>query len=203
MPSYGLPPQIVMTTPLLEGLDGVEKMSKSLGNYVGVTDSPDEMFGKLMSISDALMWRYYELLTDLTAAEIGALKTQVESQALHPKEAKIDLAKRIVGIPRRTGCGQAAAEFERVHARRETPSDLQEHVVAFGADLDRALTRVLVDTGLAVSTSDAGRKIQQGGVRVKGARITDVKHRIALADLPALLQVSRHAVRLVPAPPEH
>ena len=96
MPAFDLPPQIVMTTPLLEGLDGVEKMSKSLGNYVGVTDAPGEMFGKLMSISDTLMWRYFLLLTDLTAAEIDAMKAQVASGALHPKQAKVGLASRIV-----------------------------------------------------------------------------------------------------------
>jgi tyrosyl-tRNA synthetase len=198
MPSYGLPPQIVMTTPLLEGLDGVEKMSKSLGNYVGVTDSPNEMFGKLMSISDALMWRYFELLTDLTGAEIAALKARVESQALHPKQAKIDLARRIVSEFHDAAAAEhAVVEFDRVHARRETPSDLQDHAVIFGTAPDRALTRVLVEVGFAASTSDAGRKIQQGGVRIGGARITDIKHRIAPADLPALLQVSRNAVRLI------
>ena len=93
MPSFDLPAQIVMTTPLLEGLDGVEKMSKSLGNYVGVTDPPGEMFGKLMSISDQLMWRYYLLLTDLAEQDVNALKQQVDGGALHPKKAKIDLAQ--------------------------------------------------------------------------------------------------------------
>ena len=92
MPGYGLEAQVVMTTPLLEGLDGVEKMSKSLGNYVGVTEPPDEMFGKLMSISDELMWRYYLLLTDLAPAEIDALEARVAAGALHPKQAKVDLA---------------------------------------------------------------------------------------------------------------
>src|SRR3954469_10724691 len=96
MPAYHLEPQIVMTTPLLEGLDGVEKMSKSLGNYVGVTDAPAEMFGKVMSISDELMWKYYTLLTDLTPAQIGSLRARVSSGDLHPKQAKVDLAKAIV-----------------------------------------------------------------------------------------------------------
>ncbi len=198
MPSYGLPPQIVMTTPLLEGLDGVEKMSKSLGNYVGVTDAPDEMFGKLMSISDALMWRYYELLTDLGLTEIATLRARVDAQTLHPKQAKSDLASRIVSEFHDAAAAQkAAAEFERVHARREPPSDLPQHVVTFGADADRALTRVLVDVGLAVSTSEAGRKIQQGGVRLGGTKVSDIKRRLVPGDLPVLLQVSRHTVRLV------
>jgi tyrosyl-tRNA synthetase len=156
------------------------------------------MFGKLMSISDELMWRYYELLTDLTAAEISALKARVESQALHPKQAKVDLAKRIVAEFHDSSAAVAAAdEFERVHARRETPSELLQHVVTFGADTDRALTRVLVDVGLAVSTSEAGRKIQQGGVRLGGTKVSDIKRRLMPGDLPVLLQVSRHAVRLI------
>ncbi len=96
MPAYDLEPQVVMTTPLLEGLDGVEKMSKSLGNYVGVTDAPAEMFGKLMSISDELMWKYYTLLTDLGPSEVEALRQGVVSGGLHPKQAKVDLATRIV-----------------------------------------------------------------------------------------------------------
>jgi tyrosyl-tRNA synthetase len=198
MPSYGLSPQIVMTTPLLEGLDGVEKMSKSLGNYVGVTDAPDEMFGKLMSISDALMWRYYGLLTDLTMADIASLKAQVESNTLHPKQAKVDLARRIVSaFHTETAAANAVEEFDRVHARREMPSDVPEHAVAFGSEADRALTRVLVDVGFAASASDAARKIQQRGVRLNGQRVTEPRHRLRPGDLPALLQVGRNASRLV------
>src|SRR4029453_11506467 len=96
MPAFGLEPQIVMTTPLLEGHDGVEKMSKSLGNYVGVTDAPTEMFGKLMSISDTLMWRYYALSTDLGERGVADLRARVEAGELHPKGVKSDLARRIV-----------------------------------------------------------------------------------------------------------
>jgi tyrosyl-tRNA synthetase len=198
MPSYGLPAQIVMTTPLLEGLDGGEKMSKSLGNYVGVTDSSDEMFGKLMSVSDTLMWRYYLLLTDLTASEVGALKARVESGALHPKQAKVDLARRIVSeFHDPSAAERAAAEFDRVHGKGELPSDLRDLAVDFGGETDRPLTKLLVDAGLASSTSEAGRKIQQGGVRVNGQRITRVTYRVDAADLPLLLQAGRHALRVV------
>jgi tyrosyl-tRNA synthetase len=151
-----------------------------------------------MSISDALMWRYYELLTDLTAAQIAALRDRVASESLHPKQAKVELAKRIVSeFHDAAAADQAADEFERVHARRETPSDLQAHVVAFGADSDRALTRVLVDVGFAASTSDARRKIQQGGVRLSGEKVDEVTRRIGARDLPALLRVGRQTVRLV------
>jgi tyrosyl-tRNA synthetase len=197
MPSYGLEAQIVMTTPLLEGLDGVEKMSKSLGNYVGVTEPSDTMFGKLMSISDDLMWRYYLLLTDLGEAGIEALKQQVAAGSVHPKQAKIDLAKRIVADYHSPETAErAAAEFERVHARGELPSELREVVIAFGADDSRPLTRILVDAGLASSTSEAGRKIQQGGVKLAGERVGDPRHRLSRGDLPVVLQVGRHVVQL-------
>ena len=199
MPSFDLPPQIVMTTPLLEGLDGVEKMSKSLGNYVGVTDAPGEMFGKLMSIGDILMWRYYLLLTDLSTADIEALKAQVADGALHPKQAKIGLATRIVSqFHSVEAAEEAAREFDRVHAQGQLPSDLREVRVDFGGELSRALTRLMVDAGLAPSTSDAGRRIQQGGVKLDGQRIDDVKHRVEPGRLPAVLQTGRHAVRLLP-----
>ena len=198
MPSFDLPPQIVMTTPLLEGLDGVEKMSKSLGNYVGVTDAPGEMFGKLLSISDTLMWRYYLLLTDLSGAEIDAMKAQVASGALHPKQAKVELATRLVsqfhGAP---AADEAAREFDRVHAQRELPTDMREVRLDFSTEPTRSLTRILVDVALAASTSEAGRKIQQGGVRLGGQRVTDIRHRLSPDQLPLVLQVGRHAARLV------
>jgi tyrosyl-tRNA synthetase len=198
MPSYGLEPQIVMTTPLLEGLDGVEKMSKSLGNYVGVTESADSMFGKLMSISDTLMWRYYLLLTDVGEPDIDRLRARVTAGEVHPKQAKIDLARLIVTEYHSSAdADRAANEFERVHARGELPSDLRSVAVAFTADPAKALTRIMVDAGLASSTSEAGRKIQQGGVRVDGTRIADARHRLQPSDLPAVLQVGRHTVQLV------
>jgi len=198
MPGFDLAPQIVMTTPLLEGLDGVEKMSKSLGNYVGVTDAPGDMFGKLMSVSDVLMWRYYRLLTDKTPEEIAALEAAVSSGQIHPKQAKIDLARAIVTqFHDAEAASLAAAEFDRVHARGELPSDLREVVVAFEGDAEVALTRILADAGLAASTSEAGRKIQQGGVRVNGEKVSDMKLRIRSSSLPLTVQAGRHAVRLV------
>jgi len=179
-------------------LDGVEKMSKSFGNYVGVTESPGDMFGKLMSISDELMWRYYELLTDVDGAGIESMKARVAAGTLHPKQAKIDLARRIVTeFHDQASADQAADEFDRVHARGELPSDLRDVPVSFGSDPDRALTRLLVDAGLAPSTSDASRKIQQGGVRLNGHRVTDPRQRVRPGELPALVQVGRNAIRLV------
>jgi len=151
-----------------------------------------------MSIGDTLMWRYYLLLTDLTTAEVDELKRKVEDGVLHPKQAKVDLARRIVAQFHDPAAAEAAAaEFDRVHAKGELPTDLREVRVNFGGEPTRALTRVLVDAGLAPSTSDAGRRIQQGGVKVNGAKVDDLKYRIAPEHLPALVQTGRHAVRLV------
>jgi tyrosyl-tRNA synthetase len=192
MPSYDLEPQIVMTTPLLEGLDGVEKMSKSLGNYIGVTEPATEMFGKLMSISDDLMWRYYGLLTDLTPAGILGIRTRVESGALHPKQAKVDLATTIVAdFHGADEAARAAEQFERRFSKKELPTDaavIELSDEEWAAPLEKRLVRC----GLADSMSDARRKILQGGVRIDGEKV-------ALgASLPAgrgeyVLQVGKHA----------
>jgi tyrosyl-tRNA synthetase len=172
MPAYGLEPQIVMTTPLLEGLDGVEKMSKSLGNYVGVTEPPSEMFGKLMSISDELMWKYYTLLTDLSSDEVLGLRNRVSAGDLHPKQAKADLARRIVSDFHGTAeAARAAEEFERRFSRRELP--VEASVVELADDEWAAsLEKRLVRCGLAASMSEARRKITQGGVRVNGEKVS-------------------------------
>jgi tyrosyl-tRNA synthetase len=200
MSAYGLEPQILMTTPLLEGLDGVEKMSKSLGNYVGVTEPPVEMFAKLMSISDVLMWRYYELLTPMAPGEVAATKALVESGELHPKQAKIALARTIVtDFYSAADADRAAEEFDRVHARGELPTDVRVVRVAFAAPGDLPLTRIIVDAGLATSASDASRKIQQGGVKLAGNRVSDTRWRLGPAVLPVVLQVGRHVVRLIDA----
>jgi tyrosyl-tRNA synthetase len=144
------------------------------------------------------MWRYYRLLTDKTADEIAALEAAVSGGQMHPKQAKVDLAHAIVTeFHDAAAASHAAAEFDRVHARGELPSDLREVVVMFEGDADVALTRILADAGLAASTSEAGRKIQQGGVRVNGEKVSDMKFRIRSASLPLTLQAGRHAVRLV------
>jgi tyrosyl-tRNA synthetase len=172
MPAFDLEAQVVMTTPLLEGLDGVEKMSKSLGNYVGVTDSPSEMFGKLMSISDELMWKYYTLLTDLQPTEVLQMRNRVTAGQLHPKVAKMDLAGRIVGdFHGADAADHAAQEFERRFARRELPIDAQS-VALSEQEWNASLEKRLVRCGLADSMSDARRKVQQGGVRINGEKVT-------------------------------
>jgi tyrosyl-tRNA synthetase len=161
MPAYGLEPQVVMTTPLLEGTDGVEKMSKSLGNYVGVTEEPDVMFGKLMGISDALMWRYYLLLTDFGAGQIEQKKEQGD-----PMGAKLALARRLVADFHGAAAGDAAeAEWRRVHQEKEAPAEMPVFTLAAGA---HKVHDVLVFTGLAPSRSEAVRLVRAGAVRVDG-----------------------------------
>ena len=201
MPGYGLEAQVVMTTPLLEGLDGVEKMSKSLGNYVGVAEPAGEMFGKLMSVSDELMWKYYLLLTDLSEADVNALKGQVAAGALHPKDAKIDMAKRITADFHSMAAASDTAEafqarFARGEISVETLANIRVAVPAGGV----ALSKILVEAGLATSAADAGRKIQQGGVRVDREKVTDGRARIDAARTAFLLEVGRRAVRITPEP---
>jgi tyrosyl-tRNA synthetase len=186
MREYGLEPQVVLTTPLLEGLDGVEKMSKSLGNYVGVTDRPEEMFGKLMSVSDELMWKYYELLTDLSLAEIAKKKAEGE-----PMRAKMELARRIVADFHSTAAAEAAQEhFDSVIRRKEVPRDMEEKAVTRGT----ALSAFLVIAGLASSKSEAKRLIEQRAVYLDDILIKgDV-----LLDLNGVLKVGkRRFVRVV------
>jgi tyrosyl-tRNA synthetase len=197
MPSYQLEPQIVMTTPLLEGLDGVEKMSKSVGNYVGITESADEMFGKLMSISDELMWRYYLLLTDRTTAEIEALRAEVASGARHPKQAKIDLAIEIVsGFHSEAAAKRAAEAFAARFERGELSADALPQVDVVVGDESIGLAKLVAEAGLATSTSEASRKIQQGGVKVDRERITDIKHRVLASRRSLVLEVGRRAAKV-------
>jgi len=178
MQHYELTPQIVLTGPILEGLDAKldpasgrvagDKMSKSLGNYVGVAEPPEEQFGKLMSVSDDLMWRYYELLSERTTAEIAALR------AGHPKAAKVALAKEIVTRFHGAEAALRSEEhFEQVHARRETPEDVPEKGFALAGQASLPLANLLADAGLASSRSEARRLISQGGVTVNGERATD------------------------------
>jgi tyrosyl-tRNA synthetase len=201
MPAFGLEAQVVMTTPLLEGVDGVEKMSKSLGNYVGVTDPPSEMFGKLMSISDDLMWKYYTLLTDLGPEEIVQLRNRVLAEEAHPKQAKVDLAKRIVSDFHSAADADRAAEtFERRFAKKELSDDLPEHEAHYGPEGSKRVATIMVECGLAESASDATRKIEQGGVKLDGNRLTDARARLGPPVSSVVMQVGRRAVRIVLVP---
>ena len=162
MPAYGLEPQVVLTTPLLEGIQGVEKMSKSLGNYVGVTEEPGVMYSKLMSISDDLMWKYYALLTDLAPAQIEAERARGEAMA-----SKLALARRIVAdFHDASSAAVAEDEWRRVHQGREVPADLPARRIPAGSYKPHEF---LADHGLAKSRSDAARLLKQRAVRRDGA----------------------------------
>lgn len=168
----GQKPQVVLTMPLLEGLDGVQKMSKSLGNYIGITDAPGEMFGKLMSISDTLMWRYYELLSFRAVDEIKALQDAV-SDGRNPRDVKFELAREIVARFHDADAAEAAQrDFVARFQKHAVPEDLPEVVVAADAD-GMGVAHVLKAAGLVSSTSEAFRMIGQGAVRVDGERVED------------------------------
>ncbi len=176
--SHGQEPQVVLTMPLLEGLDGVNKMSKSLGNYIGISESPDNIFGKVMSVSDELMFRYYELLSDLGMDEITALRQDMEAGRVHPREVKVRLALELTGrFHDNEAAEQARLNFEQVFARHELPDDIPEYN-APADDEPVWLPRLLLDAGLVRSTSDGRRMIKQRAVSVNGEKVTDVEVKV-------------------------
>jgi len=201
---YGFPPQIVLTMPLLEGLDGDRKMSKSYGNYVGITEAPQEMFGKLMSISDALMWRYYELLTDLTLAEIEKLQADVKAGTLHPMRAKKDLAKRIIADFHSPADAEAAEEnWAKQFQKDEVPENLEEvEIVAstVGTPAEGGVKvnvgKVLAQAGLAESNSDAQRKLKAGSVKIDGETYKELYLQISLP-VEKVFRVGRKMKKIV------
>lgn len=182
-------PQVVITTPLLEGLDGVNKMSKSLNNYIGIDESPNEMFGKVMSISDELMWRYYDLITDLTPAEIATLKSEIEA-GKNPRDVKVNLAKLIIKDFHSAEAAQAAEdEFNRRFVKKEVPDEIAEVVIA--AQTYR-LADLVVASGLVETKGEAKRLIDQGGVKIDGEKATAASAEIDMANgKSVILQVGK------------
>jgi tyrosyl-tRNA synthetase len=187
MREYKLEPQVVLTMPLLEGLDGVEKMSKSLGNYIGIDEPPASIFGKVMSISDALMWKYYVLCTDLTPAQIDELKN-----IAHPMDAKRGLAKHIIRDFHSEEAAEAAeAEFRRVFSEGQTPDEIAE-VSLPASDEPQLLAKVITSAKLAESNKDAQRLIAQGGVLVDDVKVETTRHALdARAGQSYLLKVGK------------
>jgi tyrosyl-tRNA synthetase len=170
MPHYGLEPQVLLTTPLLEGIDGKEKMSKSLGNYVGVEEAPRESYGKLMSISDDMMWRYYELCTDVSREGIAEMQALVARGELHPKKAKEGLAIRVISdFHGEQAALETRQEFERVHTEKGLPDDIPEHRYPAG-DGKVYLPALLTALGLASSRGEVDRLLKQGGIRIDDER---------------------------------
>jgi len=192
--SHGQPSQVVLTMPLLEGLDGVQKMSKSLGNYIGVDDVPEEMFGKLMSVPDTLMWRYFDLLSLRPSSELAALRAGIDAGG-NPRDAKYELGLELVSrFHDPIAAERAKAAFVQRFREGSLPRDLPEYRAVVGAG--RAIANVLVDAGLTGSTSESHRMVGQGAVKIDGLRIED--GRALLSPGPSIvLQVGKRRAAIV------
>lgn len=177
---WGQEPQVCVTMPLLEGTDGVQKMSKSYGNYIGIDEPPKEIYGKVMSISDELMLRYYELLSDITLEELEKLKQDIKSGALHPKKAKENLAKEIVARYHGDDAARhAGEEFERVFKQKDLPDEIPTHKISWDETGEIWLPKALREAGLISSTSEGRRLIKQGAVSIDGEKVTDPDYKLA------------------------
>jgi len=196
---YGIEsPQVAILLPLLVGTDGVKKMSKSYGNYIGITEPPEEMFGKIMSISDELMWQYWELLTDLTVEEINKLKEDVQKGILHPMEVKKQLGMYIVErFHSKENAIKAREHFEKVHSKKEIPEDIPVFKVSeIGTETE--LFEIIFNLKLAASKAEAKRLIKQGGVKVNGEKITDPMYKPDLARQLIIQVGKRKFAKIIP-----
>jgi tyrosyl-tRNA synthetase len=182
---YDQEAQVAIIMPILKGLDGVNKMSKSLGNYIGINEPPDEMFGKVMSISDELMWEYYELLTDFSVAEIEQMKSNGEN----PRNLKVNLAKLIIkDFHSEEAANEAENEFNRRFVRKEIPDEIEEKVLT---ETVWKLPKLLAETGLAASVGEARRLIEQGGVKINGEKASNINADVEISETGVLLQVGK------------
>ncbi len=194
--NYGQKPQVIMTMPILEGLDGVQKMSKSLNNYIGINDEPNDMFGKIMSISDDLMWRYFELLSFKPMDEINAYRESIEKDGANPRDIKFELAIEIIArFHDQAAADGAKQDFIQRFQKGQLPDEIPEH------ELDPAnspwmVGAALKDAGLVSSTSEAIRMIKQGAVKINGEKIENAKLELELSD-PIILQVGKRKVAKV------
>ncbi len=176
--AWGQEPQVVITLPLLEGLDGVNKMSKSLGNYIGITDDANDIYGKILSISDELMWRYYELLSDLAHDEVAQLKADVEKGTVHPKAAKMQLAREITArFYDQDAAVQAEAHFETVFKKHDLPDEIPEFHCSCGEE-SIWLPKLLADAGMVKGTGEGRRMISQNAVSLDSEKISDQDYNV-------------------------
>ncbi|MBX7174195.1 MAG: tyrosine--tRNA ligase [Pyrinomonadaceae bacterium] len=181
---YNQEPQVILTTPLLEGLDGVNKMSKSLNNYIGIDENPNEMFGKVMSVSDELMWRYYELVTDLTPAEIEKMRNSDEN----PRNFKVNLAKLIIkDFHSQSAANEAEENFIRQFVNKDVPDEIEEKLINAGS---YKLVDLLLQTGMVESKGEAKRLIEQGGVKLNGEKASNTGAEIEVSG-EMILQVGK------------
>lgn len=177
--AYGQEPQCVLTMPILEGIDGVNKMSKSLDNYISVVDTPKDMFGKTMRISDDLMYRWYQLLTDITASELNQLRTDVAEKRKHPRDVKVSLAKFLIKRFHSEAAAQAAEdEFNRIFVDKGLPDEIPDFSVE--PEVQLGLAALMVKAGLVTSNSEGTRLIQGGGVQIDGEKVSDPKLKVDL-----------------------
>lgn len=195
--SYGQEQQVCITMPLLVGLDGVKKMSKSLGNYIGVTDAPNDMYGKIMAISDDLMWSWYDLLSFRSLEEIAQIKQQVKD-GMNPRDAKVLLALELVARFHSEKAAKAAKEeFTNRFAKGQLPSDLEDLTLEVPTgEIDYPLANLLKDAGMVNSTSEAYRNIEGNGVSIDGKKVTDKKYRVAVGTT-AVYQVGKRKFKRV------
>ena len=194
--NVGQPPQVIMTMPILEGLDGVQKMSKSLDNYIGVSDKPNDMFGKIMSISDELMWRYFELLSFKPIDQIDAYRQSIDNDGANPRDIKFELAMEIIErFHSKNAAQDAMQDFIQRFQKGQLPDEIPEH------ELDPAnspwmIGAALKDAGLVTSTSEAIRMIKQGAVKINGEKVEDAKLELEFSS-PLILQVGKRKVAKV------
>ena len=182
-------PQVVMTLPILEGTDGVRKMSKSYGNYIGITEPPDAMFGKVMSIPDPLIIKYFELTTDLVPHTIQEYRARLDSGTVNPRDVKFELARAIVRMYHSPGAAeQAAADFEKVFTKKQMPDNIQTHTIT---EAEINIVDLLVVTGLMKSRGEAKRKIREGAIDIDGVRVSDIDHVVVLTQ-PVIVRAGKH-----------
>ncbi len=192
---YGMPQQVVLTMPILEGLDGVQKMSKSLGNYIGINDAPNDMFGKIMSISDELMWRYFELLSFRPLEEIDRLKEEVAA-GRNPRDVKFELAREIIGrFHDEAAAEKAQADFIARFQKGALPGEIPEKRVSVGSD-GLPIANVMKEAGLVSSTSEGLRMLKQGAVKLDGAKVDDKSLMLRAGSAP-LIQVGKRRIARV------
>ena len=195
---FGQEPQVVFTMPLLEGTDGIQKMSKSLDNYIGITEPPEEIFGKVMSISDDLMVRYYELLSEITMNEIKKMKKMIKDDAVNPKDCKVKLAKEIVSrFYSPDEADKAAKEFENIFKKKEIPNEMAQLSIKWDNE-KMWVCHLIKETGFSKSSSEAGRLIKQGAVSINGEKIMDSDLQIEKKDTFILKIGKKRFARIKP-----
>jgi tyrosyl-tRNA synthetase len=196
---FGKEPQVILTMPILPGTDGVEKMSKSLDNYIGISDSPKEMYGRTLSIPDTLMYDYFVLTTNAALNELSDMKKRLADGSANPRDLKRQLARTLVGMYHSPEAATAAEEeFDRIFVKKEIPDVIEELRLPQGA-IDLSIINILTETKLASSKGEARRLIEQGGVSIDGARISDAATPVSITK-PAVLKVGkRKFLRLIPS----